>query len=130
MEIYCCGCNGNVDARLTDGREIYPHRPDLFILPFWRCDECGNYVGCHHKTANPTKPLGIIPTPALKAARQSIHACLDPLWKGGKIGRKKLYAKISNKIGKEYHTAELRTISEAMAVRKIVLEISAQLNYL
>ena len=29
MEIYCCGCEDKVIARLTDGAEIYPHRFDL-----------------------------------------------------------------------------------------------------
>jgi hypothetical protein len=42
--IHCSGCKGPVNARLTDGAEIYPHRQDLHRLPFWRCDSCGNYV--------------------------------------------------------------------------------------
>ena len=29
--IRCCGCGDKVQARLTDGSEIYPHRKDLFI---------------------------------------------------------------------------------------------------
>ncbi len=62
MLIYCCGCNEKIKARLTNGEEIYPHRTDLYLLPFWKCDSCGNFVGCHHKTDNPTKPLGCIPS--------------------------------------------------------------------
>lgn len=62
MKIYCTGCGKDVQARLTDGAERYPHRPDLYELPFWKCDTCGNYVGCHHKTRAPTKPLGCIAT--------------------------------------------------------------------
>jgi hypothetical protein len=30
--LYCCGCQKDVPARLTDGREVYPHRLDLFGL--------------------------------------------------------------------------------------------------
>ncbi|NTG07102.1 hypothetical protein [Rhizobium rhizogenes] len=56
--LFCCGCQAEVSARLTDGKEIYPHRRDLHDLPFWKCDACKNFVGCHHKTANHTKPLG------------------------------------------------------------------------
>lgn len=78
--IYCCGCKADVGARLTDGREIYPHRADLAALPFWKCDACGNAVGCHHKTKERTRPLGCIPTPELKTARSHIHRVLDPLW--------------------------------------------------
>ena len=56
--IFCCGCQRKVDARLTNGEEMYPHRYDLANLPFWKCDVCQNFVGCHHKTKNRTKPLG------------------------------------------------------------------------
>ena len=84
MNIRCCGCQKKVEARLTDGSEIYPHRKDLYSLPFWKCDVCGNFVGCHHKTKNRTRPLGCIPTPEIKNARKHIHAILDPLWQSGK----------------------------------------------
>jgi len=30
--IWCCTCQKDVQARLTDGREIYPHRHDLAAL--------------------------------------------------------------------------------------------------
>lgn len=122
MEIYCCGCNGKIEARLTDGAEIYPHRSDLYILPFWKCDTCGNYVGCHHKTKNRTKPLGCIPTPELKKARQHIHALFDPIWQSGKIKRKELYKEISEKIGWSYHTAKIRSVEEAREIYRIVRE--------
>ncbi|CAB5212840.1 Protein of unkown function DUF3268 [uncultured Caudovirales phage] len=119
--IRCCGCNGDkVDARLTNGAEIYPHRPDLASLPFWKCDGCGNYVGCHHKTANPTEPLGNIPTPELRKARNHIHAILDPIWKTKKIKRGELYKIISDHMGFGYHTAQIRTIDEARKVYKFI----------
>jgi hypothetical protein len=60
--IYCCGCKSEVQVRLTDGSEIYPHSPDLHHIPFWKCDACKNYVGCHWKTKDRTRPLGNIPT--------------------------------------------------------------------
>ena len=119
--IYCCACKTDVDARLTDGKEIYPHRVDLALLPFWKCDACGNYVGCHHKTPNRTKPLGNIPTAEIKNARKYIHAILDPIWQPyGKTMRRKVYAAISDKIGHQYHTAEIRTIEEAREIYRIV----------
>lgn len=124
--IYCCGCGAEVQARLTDGREIYPHRPDLAELPFWRCDACGNHVGCHHKTSDRTRPLGNIPTPELRKARQHIHALLDPLWRSRKISRRKIYGHISTALGRQYHTAELRTIDEARAVYRIVQTIARE----
>ncbi len=120
MEIYCCGCGKDVSVRLTDGKEIYPHRQNLYSLPFWKCDDCNNFVGCHHKTKNRTRPLGCIPTQEIKDARKHIHSILDPIWESGKIGRKELYGMISKHIGREYHTAEIRTIDEARDIYRFV----------
>ena len=114
-KIFCCGCQTNVSARLTTGKEVYRHRPDLASLPFWKCDGCGNTVGCHHKTKNRTAPLGYIPTPELKEARKQLHALIDPIWQSGKMGRRELYEAISREVGWNYHTAKTRTMEEARA---------------
>ena len=124
MIIYCCGCQKEIEATLTNGKEIYPRRPDLWALPFWKCPACSNYVGCHHKTKDRTKPLGCIPTPEIKNARRHIHTLLDSLWKTGKIRRKELYARLSKELGYEYHTANIRDIGEARKIYKLVKRIS------
>jgi hypothetical protein len=123
-QIYCCGCQKNVAARLTGGQEIYPHRKDLYSLPFWKCDSCKNFVGCHHKTKNRTRPLGVIPTPEIKKARSHIHRILDPLWKSGRFKRKDIYAKLSKHINQEYHTAEIRDIDTARSVYSFIKKIT------
>ena len=124
MKLYCCECKGEVEGRLTDGHEVYPHRPDLGDLPFWKCDTCGNHVGCHWKTKDRT-PLGNIPTKELKNARQHIHLILDPIWKQRRMPRGKLYARLAKELGlNEYHTAEIKTIDEARKVYAIVRDIS------
>lgn len=121
MLLRCCGCNDEkVDARLTDGSEIYPHRKDLYSLPFWKCDACGNFVGCHHKTKDRTRPLGCIPTPEIKNARQHFHKILDPLWKSGSMTRKEVYKKISDVVGWKYHTANIRSVDEAREIFKLI----------
>jgi len=117
--IYCCECNQVVNARLTNGKETYSHRKDLAALPFWKCDVCNNFVGCHHKTRNRTKPLGCIPNIEIKNARKHIHSLIDPFWKSGRIARKTLYSAISNRLGYEYHTAEISSIEEARRVYRI-----------
>lgn len=127
MIIYCTGCENDVDARLTNGEERYPHRKDLYDLPFWKCDTCGNYVGCHHKTKNRTQPLGCIATPEILEARKKIHALLDPLWKSGKIKRGQAYGYISHRIGKTYHNGELRSLEEAREAYKIVAQLHNEL---
>lgn len=126
--IYCCGCGADVRARLTDGAEIYPHRPDLRELPFWRCDACGNYVGCHHKVMEGNRPLGCIPTSELREARQRAHAVIDPLWKSGTMTRSAVYAAISAGIGKRYHTAETRTLAEVEAACAVAESLRAVLT--
>lgn len=123
--IYCTGCHRYTDARLTNGREVYPRSPDLRDLPFWKCDDCGNFVGCHHKTDTPTQPLGCIPTPQIKSYRQKIHAVIDPIWISGKWKRKAVYKAISDKLGRKYHTAEIRSVDEAKEVLRIAKELEA-----
>lgn len=123
MKIYCAGCEKEINARLTNGFEIYPHREDLQGLPFWKCDTCGNYVGCHHNRKHDSiKPLGIIPTAELRKARQRIHMILDPLWKVGALTRKEIYLILSEKLGWKYHTAKIRNIEEAETVYKLIME--------
>jgi hypothetical protein len=115
--IFCCGCCCHVQPVLVLGDEVYPHRQDLAELPFWRCLGCGNFVGCHHKTKNPTAPLGCIPTPEIKNARRHIHSILDPLWKSGRYKRKELYERLAKATGrKNYHTAYIRSVEEARLV--------------
>jgi len=122
--IFCSGCQADVSARLTSGKETYPHRRDLHELPFWKCDACGNFVGCHHKTKDRIKPLGCIPTPAIKQERQRIHQVLDPLWKSQRYGRRELYSMIAHVLGvEEYHTAEIRSVDEARRVYRVIDDI-------
>ena len=124
--IWCCACAAEVNARLTDGREVYAHRPDLASLPFWRCDACSNHVGCHYQTKSRTRPLGNIPTKELRVARGHIHTILDPIWKSRRMSRRRLYARLTQHLGREYHTAEIRTVEEARTIYRAVQEIARE----
>lgn len=128
MKIFCCTCNTKVTARLTDGKEIYPHRKDLYSLPFWKCDSCNNFVGCHHKTKNRTKPLGVIASKEIKNARIKIHEILDPIWKSKQLSRSELYRILTDELGYQYHTAEIKTIEEARNIYQIILNIKKDLK--
>jgi hypothetical protein len=68
-------------------------------------------------------PLGYIPTPELRKARNNIHRILDPIWKSGKMKRKVLYSILTVKLGWKYHTANIKTIDEARKVYKLIREI-------
>lgn len=127
--IYCCGCSRRVFARLTNGAEVYAHRKDLASLPFWRCDTCGNFVGCHHQTDTPTKPLGVIATPEIKQARMRLHATLDPLYREGLIRRAVLYKKMARALGvREFHTAEIRSMAQARRAFLAATSLAADLR--
>lgn len=119
--LYCCGCKERVVPILIYGTDVYPHRIDLADKLFWYCIACGNYVGCH---PGGDRPLGNIPTPELRKARQHIHAILDPIWKSKRLSRSAIYAMISEQVGWNYHTAKIRTIEEARKVYQIVQGIS------
>lgn len=117
-----------VEARLTNGEEIYPHREDLYNIPFWKCDKCRNYVGCHHKTNRPTYPTGNIAHKELRYARKKIHELLDPIWQTGRMKRRSVYKQISNALEWDYHTAKIRSIDEARNVYRILLDLEKSLE--
>jgi hypothetical protein len=75
----CSTCKKADRVRLTDGREVYRHRPDLHRKAIWKCDGCQGYVGCHEGGA---KPLGTPAGVVLRQARSTLHdRCVDPIWK-------------------------------------------------
>jgi len=118
--IFCCRCNKEVKAVLVQGTRIYPHRHDLFSKRFYQCLVCFEHVGTH----NNLFPLGVIPTPEIRLERQKIHAIIDPLWKNKKISRSLLYKKISDALGYEYHSANIRSVAEAKGILLIVNELN------
>ena len=124
--VYCCNCESEMKCNLIDGDKAYPHRNDLSHLDFWQCPQCKGFVGCHGGIKK--RPLGCIPTPEIKNARSKLHELIDPLWKTGKITRGDLYRKISQYLGHEYHTAELRTIEDCRKVWVFVKELQPQLT--
>lgn len=126
--IFCCGCDREIKAELRTGRDIYPHLRHLWSLPFWVCLACENYVGCHHKTKNRTRPLGCIPTPEIRAARQGIHQIIDPLWKNrvGGFSRGGLYAELSERLGYPFHSAEVRSVEEAEKIKSLARQIAKE----
>jgi len=110
-EASCLHCDGA--CRLTDGKEVYPHRGDLWSKPFWVCDPCGARVGCHPGT---TDPLGHAANAETRRARSMLHdRMLDPIWKTAdrlyqidsrqerkkvlRVARRRTYAFLAEKMG-------------------------------
>lgn len=71
----CPHC-GKFSAEAT-GKEIYPHRADLWQKKFYRCQPCGAYVGCHTETG---RPLGTLADAKLRKLRSLLHQVFDPIW--------------------------------------------------
>jgi len=86
MIIKCDYC-GNVADHVT-GREIYPHRSDLWHKKFYHCEPCEAYVGCHEKTG---EPFGRLANKTLRRWKQIAHENFDPLWKSGLMTRTQAY---------------------------------------
>lgn len=91
--VRCIECGGA--AKLTDGRAIYPHRPDLYHKAFWLCG-CGAYCGCHPGT---TQALGSPCGPVTRKARSAAHAAFDPLWRSKSMTRQSAYAWLTEATG-------------------------------
>lgn len=97
IQTVCPKCN--VESRMTNGREIYPHRKDLYTKTFYKCDVCLGYVGCHPKS---TRPLGTPANAELRKARNSVHALIDPIYKASphkKGARSNMYEYMANAMG-------------------------------
>lgn len=123
MKIYCIQCKDDIDARSTTGIEVYPHRIALKSKPYWICDSCKNYVGCHSGDNNNGQPLGVIPTAELRKARMSVHAILDPIWRNGTASRNTVYRMLKEKLGYNYHSGETKTVEECENARLKAIEI-------
>lgn len=84
------------ESVLVNGREIYPHRPDLYSLKFYRCENHTEYyVGCHKGTTN---ALGVLANKEHRNLKMKCHKIFDPLWKSKKHSRNGLYKKLSQEM--------------------------------
>ena len=81
----CLHCSKQ--AVLTDGKEVYPHRKDLWQKRIWICRACNATCGCHPGSV---VPLGYPADKQTRNARMRLHnERLDPLWKQARKGEKK-----------------------------------------
>jgi hypothetical protein len=92
QNVTCPYCN--IPAKLVKGNIIYPHRPDLSELNFWKCD-CGAYVGCHKanepKGFDGIEPLGRLANEELRKAKSLAHKEFDSIWKDKYTSRTNAY---------------------------------------
>jgi len=89
-------CTCGKPAELVSGKEVYPHRSDLFQLAFWRCVRCNSYCGCHKGTNN---PLGTLANSELRDWRKKCHTNFDQIWKQYGTSRSMAYEWMSTVMG-------------------------------
>lgn len=66
-------------------------------------------------------------TTQIMAVRKQIHRILDKLW-ATKGERKSIYKKLSEKLGYEYHTGNIRSYEEGMEIFKIVKSMTFEIG--
>jgi hypothetical protein len=88
-------------AELVNGALIYPHRPDLATLKFWRCAGCNAYTGTHANSPNHAPKGGLAREP-LRKARIAAHAAFDGRWRRLGIRRGSAYEWLKGQLGVEY----------------------------
>lgn len=106
-EVTCPYCHE--PAPLVTGREVYPHRPDLFAMSFYACLPCDARVGCHPGT---TKPLGRLANAEGRKLKMAAHAAFDPIWKDGKRKRKDAYRWLADELGIEVNRCHIGYFNE------------------
>lgn len=122
----CIECGS--EPRLTDGREIYPHRPDLATKRFYKCDGCASsYCGCHPDT---TTPLGYPCGDTTRRARSAAHAVIDPIWRDKLTSRQTVYFELARRLQiprEQCHVAWM-TADEARDAAGVAKEIRKELE--
>lgn len=129
MLVRCAVCkNKLVDARLVTGRELPGHPFEKWNRFFYRCPHCRNYVSAHQQDGHSITPMGTIVSKRVKTYRRQIHLELDSLWRSSKE-RDAVYAALSRRLGKTYHTATVNTADEAVEVLEIIKELKEDKRY-
>ena len=128
MNIYCCSCEEDVEAKLVQGVDMFPVRDDLGEKYYWQCPECGCFTGTHEGSKK-HKPLGSIATREIKQYRMNLHDLIDPLWKSKYMTRKQVYKLISDELGYTYHTGDVGSVEDAIRTREAVYRVAPSFDH-
>lgn len=120
--IICPVCE--IRGEYTTGKEIYPHRQDLWHLKLVRCPQCGAHASCDDEGVPKSSMAG----PELRKLRVQAHRAFDKLWKGakGKMSRGDAYGWLSTAL--EYPLGECHIAFFDEDLCKQVIAEVAKLN--
>lgn len=88
----CCKKPGE----LITGREVYPHRKDLWGRMFWACAPCDTRVSCHKGSK---RPLGGMVGEYTRLMRGRAHGWFDKIWQEGYMKRDRAYQWLAKAMG-------------------------------
>ena len=84
-------------AKLVQGDQLWPSRPDLKYRRFWRCALCDAHVGVHRNSYD--APMGKMANEKLRKARKSVHRRFDLLWINRDMNRDQAYRWLARRMG-------------------------------
>lgn len=116
--VYCCQCKDYIKPDTVKGDVIYPNYPQLREKLFYQCRTCKNYCG------RSNADFVSIPTPEVRAMRKEVHDIIDPLWRGGLVGRGFVYKCMSEAMGYDYHNSSLSNMNEARKALKAAKSVA------
>lgn len=112
-----------VGTQLITGKDVYPHRPDLYAKKFWSCPRCYARVGCH---GNTNKPLGRLANKELRDLKSAAHAAFNPLYIDGIIeSRTKAYKWLAEQMQMTRKQCHIGKFNEDEC-RQVVILVQAQ----
>lgn len=111
--VKCLGCEKVVQGRLTNGKEVYPDKPELKRRRFYVCDTCKGFIGCHDWKKCKNVPIGSIPTKELAEKRKEVFEELKPIIDAKVLSKKRLYGELGKALGKDFNIATIETVEEA-----------------
>lgn len=118
MNVNCDYCQKT--AQLITGKDLYPHRFELYHLKFWACLPCLAWVGCHENSKN-NAPLGRLANAELRKLKMAAHEMFDPLWRNRGMRRKEAYQFLAKKLGIPFNDCHIGMFNEEMC--KKVIEV-------
>ena len=113
----CPDCK--IPAVCVDSKAIYGKHTSYG--PVWACPNrpagCDCYIGCHPRSNRPLGP--VLATREVRQARMRAHDAFDPMWRSGKMGRKKAYSWLARRLGIHVNDCHIGHFDVAMCNRVV-----------
>lgn len=111
-------------STIATGKDIYPHRRDLFEKKFFWCEPCDAYVGTHNRT---NEPFGTLADAYLRKLRILTHATFDRLWKEEGYDHTEAYLMLAQGMNIPFESCHIAMFNNAQCRRAIDLVNSKEI---